>query len=125
MSGTKSSTKLKKLLQQLREELKGGHPQYIEDTINELLLHNRKNADYARGGDSLGNFKRVANILSNYPKLDMSLPESVAIVFGLKQFDAAMWMISNDYEGDVENVSTRLVDMSVYTKIAKILREER
>ena len=86
----------------------GGHPSFIPLTLEEIDLHARKNRDYAKGGDPLGNFKRVANILSNYPGLDLSNPAVVAIVYALKQLDAALWMIANKYEGNVEGVDERL-----------------
>ena len=102
-----------------------GHPDYLKLTEDELELHSKKNRDYAGAGDPLGNFKRVGRILSNYPELDLSDPTVVSLVYALKQWDAAMWMMSQGYEGEVENVDTRLRDIHVYTKIARILRREK
>lgn len=101
-----------------------GHPDFIDMTLDELKLHSEKNKDYAQGGDPLGNFKRVAKILGQYPNLDLSKPEVVAIVYMMKQLDAALWMLSQDYEGKVENVDTRLCDVHVYAKLARILHKE-
>lgn len=101
-----------------------GHPMFYELTQDEIELHSAKNKDYAQGGDPLGNFKRVAHILSAY-QLDLSRPEVVAIVYMLKQLDAALWMLSQGYEGEVENVDTRLRDVHVYVKLARVLRSER
>jgi len=89
-------------------------------TRDELNLYAEKNKDYTQGGDPMGNFKRVASILSNY-KLDLADPVTVCLVYMLKQLDAALWMLSQGYEGDVENVDTRLRDVSVYVKIARLL----
>ena len=100
-----------------------GHPDFYTMTEQELKLHSEKNKDYAQGGDPLGNFKRVAHILSAYD-LDLSKPEVVAIVYMMKQLDAALWMLSQGYEGEVESVDTRLQDVHVYAKLARILHTE-
>jgi len=107
----------------LKTEFKG-HLKFLEMTQHELELHSQKNADYATGGDSLGNFKRVADIFSNYPNLDLSKPAVVALVYMMKQLDAALWMLSQGYEGKIETIDTRLTDVHVYTKIARILHGE-
>ena len=107
------------------DELFHGHPDYLTLTEEELALHSAKNKDYAHNGDPLGNFKRVANILSNYPGLDLGDPRVVAIVYGLKQWDALMWMLSQGYDGEVENIETRLQDSYIYQKIARVLHRER
>ena len=97
------------------------HPMFLELTKDELELHAAKNKDYAQGGDTLGNFKRVASILNNYPNLDLSKPEIVGIIYMLKQLDAALWMLSQGYEGEVEDVDTRLRDVHVYGKLVRLL----
>ncbi len=101
-----------------------GHPYFLEMTLKELKLHSEKNKDYTKGGDSLGNFKRVSKILSNYPKLKLSDSRVVAIVYLLKQLDAVLWMISNEYEGKVENIDSRMQDVHIYAKIIRILNKE-
>ncbi|MDD5512037.1 MAG: hypothetical protein PHI12_14710 [Dehalococcoidales bacterium] len=92
-------------------------------TKEELKLYAEKNKDYTQGGDKMGNFKRVASILSHY-QLDLSDPVTVCLVYMLKQLDAALWMLSQGYEGDIENVDTRLKDVHVYAKICRILHQE-
>ncbi len=99
-----------------------GHPLYLELTEEELKLHSAKNKDYAGEGDALGNFNRVAAICALYPGLDPSDPVVIALIFKLKHFDAAMWMLSQGYEGEVEDIETRLQDDYIYTKIARVLR---
>ena len=94
---------------------------YEELTEKELELYHRKNRDYTKGGDSFGNFKRVSHILSLYPKLDLSNPQVVAMIYLMKQLDATLWMLSERYEGEVENIDTRLTDVHVYAKIARLL----
>ena len=90
-------------------------------TQKELELYQKKNKDYTQGGDTFGNFKRVSCILSLYPKLSLSDPQVVAMVYLMKQLDAALWMLSEGYEGKIENVDTRLTDVHVYAKIARLL----
>ena len=73
----------------------------------------------------MGNFYRVANVLSNYPGLDCSKPEVVALIYALKQWDAAMYMISQGYDGKVEGVEERLQDDYIYKKIARIIVRDK
>ncbi len=96
---------------------------YEQLTMEELNLYIAKNKDYTQGGDKYGNFKRVSCILSLYPKLSLSDPQVVAMVYLMKQLDAALWMLSEGYEGEVENIDTRLADVHVYAKIARLLGE--
>lgn len=101
---------------------KHGHPRFYELTRDEEELHSVKNRDYAQGGDPLGNFHRVSAILKVW---GFDIPPSlVALIFALKQQDAAMWMLSQGYEGEVEGVDLRLRDDHTYKKIARILLEE-
>ena len=104
-----------------------GHSDFLKLTEDELELHSAKNKDYTFGGDPLGNFHRVADILANYCEdtvLDLSDPTVVCLVLALKQWDAAMWMLSNGYEGKYEGIDSRLRDVHIYTKIARILHKE-
>ncbi len=94
---------------------------YEELTQKELELYQKKNKDYTQGGDKFGNFKRVSCILSLYPKLSLAAPQVIAIVYLMKQLDAALWMLSEGYQGEVENIDTRLTDVHVYAKIARLL----
>ena len=93
-------------------------------TIEELNLYKKKNKDYSQGGDRYGNFRRVSKILSLYSKLDLANPQVVAMVYLMKQLDAVLWMLSEGYEGEVENIDTRLTDVHIYAKIARLLGEE-
>ena len=102
-----------------------GHPMFYQLTIDEMQLHSDKNRDYTQGGDPLGNFNRVSEIKRLYPNLDWGSPVGVCLGYMLKQFDAALWMLANRYEGEVEDVDTRLRDSHVYLKIARILHKEQ
>jgi len=99
-----------------------GHPAFYRMTEDEATLHDQKNRDYARGGDPLGNFKRVSAVLKTWG-FNIS-PELVACIYMLKQLDCAMWMQLQGYEGDVETFDTRMQDVHVYAKLARILRKE-
>ncbi len=101
-----------------------GHPMFQKLTIEELELHDAKNKDYTGGvgHDPLGNFRRVSAILKIWG-FDIP-PMLVALIYALKQQDAYMWMISQKYEGEVEDIDTRLRDDHIYKKIARILRRE-
>jgi len=101
-----------------------GHPRFHELTEEESDLHNRKNADYAGGGHPLGNFNRVAALLAPYKGLDLGKPVVVAMVYMLKQLDAALWLMSQNRAGGVEGVPERLGDIGVYAKLARIMYEE-
>jgi hypothetical protein len=101
-----------------------GHPRFYALTAKENELHDKKNHDYASGGDPLGNFKRVALILGQYPGLDLSDPTVVALVFAMKQIDATLWGLCKKIEHKVEGITARMQDISVYTKLAQVLYEE-
>jgi len=96
---------------------------YEELTKAELELYHKKNADYAKNGRQHGNFERVASILSNYPKLKLSDPRVVCLTYMLKQLDAALWMLNQNYDGQVENIDSRLMDVHIYAKICRLLNE--
>lgn len=98
-----------------------GHPMFLELTKKEIELHNIKNRDYAKGGDPLGNFKRVAQILSLYPGLDNSNPAVVDLIYMMKQLDAVLWNLSQKSSEMAEDIDHRLTDIHVYAKLARIL----
>jgi len=97
---------------------------YEQLTAQELDLYKAKNNDYTQGGDTYGNFKRVSAILSLYPKLKLSNPQVIAMIYLMKQLDATLWMLSEGYEGKVESIDTRLTDVSVYAKIIRLLGDK-
>uniref|UniRef100_A0A6M3IF92 Uncharacterized protein n=1 Tax=viral metagenome TaxID=1070528 RepID=A0A6M3IF92_9ZZZZ len=94
---------------------------YEQLTQQELELYQAKNKDYTNGGSPYGNFERVASILSLYPKLKLSDPRIVAMVYLMKQLDSCLWMLNEGYEGEVENIDTRLTDVHVYAKIIRLM----
>jgi len=109
------------LLDKVKEIFPNINEDFVNITLDELELHEKKNWDYARTGDSIGNFKRVAKILENYPNLKGHDPRVVALLYMLKQLDATFWMISQGYDGNVESIDDRLRDVHVYAKIVRII----
>ena len=107
----------------LEEVFPHGHPDFIPKSVAEMKLHSEKNHDYAFGGDALGNFKRVADILSHYPGLKLDDPPTVALIYMLKQLDAYLWIKSNGHAIKVEGIESRLGDVSVYSKLINILEK--
>lgn len=102
-----------------------GHPYFHQIAAEETDLHNQKNHDYAKGGDPLGNFKRVSAILALYPGLDLNDPVVVAIVYALKQWDATLWGLAQKIDHKVEGLHGRLQDVSVYAKLARCLLKDK
>ena len=102
-----------------------GHPMFKELTEEELTLHDAKNQDYRSEGDPLANFKRVAAWMALYPKMNWAQPELVAIIYAMKQQDAALSLMERGLEGQIENFDTRARDTHVYWKIARILHREK
>ncbi len=109
----------------LRNEFPYGHPAFLPITVGELHLHSNKNHDYAAGGSPLGNFDRVANILSLYPNLRLSDRRIVALVYAMKQLDAVLWGLNSNIEHKVEGLNDRLQDISVYAKLVMCMNLER
>jgi len=94
---------------------------YEQLTMEELTLYKQKNKDYTQGGSEYGNFERVSAIFSLYPNLKLSDPRVVCLTYMLKQLDATLWMLNQGYEGEVENIDTRLQDVTIYSKICRLL----
>jgi hypothetical protein len=113
------------ILEAVKEKFTKGDPNFSVLCFEMMSLYNRKNADYAKVGNPHGNFNRVSALKRLWPNMDWSSPEGVCIGYAFKQLDAAMMMISNKYEGKVENVDTRLLDVVVYFQIARLLCKEK
>lgn len=104
------------------EENYHGHPMFLELSLQELELHSSKNRDYAHGGNPLGNFYRVSDMLKAFG-LNIS-PAQVAFIFMMKQLDSVGRMLFQGYEGKVEGVDAKLADIPVYGKLIRILKRE-
>lgn len=115
---------VEQLVEELRKQFPNGHPKFLPITLKEIELHSKKNHDYAAGGDPMGNFNRVAAILALYPKLKLSDPRVVALVYSLKQMDAILWGLNSDIVHQVEGLDARAEDVSVYAKILQCLNAD-
>ena len=117
-------TKNVEMMERLRMLFPHGHPDFLGRMLGLMDLHSRKNKDYAGGGNPLGNFYRRARILDMYPGLDLGDPAVIPLVDMLKQLDAALWLVSQGNEAEVEGPEERLRDIAVYAVIAQILLGE-
>jgi hypothetical protein len=89
----------------------------FEELLNvEQELLEKKNAGYAGSGDPLGNFRRVAHLMENYPKFKYAAPEGICLFYMLKHFDAILWAFC-DEQADTTELKERLVDISIYSKL--------
>ena len=81
----------------MTEEFKKyGHPKVYEILERLKKLHSEKNRDYADEDDPLGNFKRVGEIAKRYELITPGNEAlKIAIIYALKQFDAALWLLKN------------------------------
>lgn len=101
-----------------------GHPDFIPIMVEQIEMHDMKNHDYARGGDPLGNFRRVSNILSQYPNFPFNTPAGLALIYALKQLDAEMWSMCVGGEFKVEGFTGRTNDQAIYANIRRCIRQE-
>ncbi len=109
---------------QLKVHFPNGHPDFIPLCLEEIELHSQKNADYAggEGNDPLGNFNRVSDMLCEW---GFDIPSwGVAWIYLMKQVDCVGNMIGQGYNGEVEGITKRLQDISVYAKLIQILYDE-
>lgn len=112
-------------LRELRSVFRNGHERFLEILLEEARLYDEKNHDYAHGGSPFGNFERVAAILQLYPGFPYDKREGVLLIYSLKQLDAIMWGLSKQIEHKVEGMPARAGDISVYSKIFRIMAEEK
>jgi len=112
------------LEKELGKRCPNGHKRFREMALEEMELHSQKNHDYAKGGDPLGNFYRVADIFQQYPNLSPADPRVVAIIYMMKQLDCTLWFMNEGFEGQVEGFDDRMRDVGVYAKLIRIIHEE-
>ena len=109
----------------LRMKYPNGHPLFLDLVLEELELHGNKNHDYAKGGNPIGNFYRLADIMKLYPGFPIDTPEGSAVIQMLKQLDAAMWIMAKRIETKVEGLDARFKDVGIFTKLVRcILRDK-
>lgn len=117
-------TKKFKIEDELRKHGPNGHPGFVNVLVEALRLHSGKNKDYTLGGDPLGNFQRVAQILQRYPTFPWSSKEGVALTYMLKQLDAVMNSLGREQELRVEGIVERIMDIGVYAFILVCMLRE-
>ena len=89
-----------------------------------MELHNRKNRNYAGGGNPLGNFYRVASIEGLYPNLLLGDPAVALMGMVLKQIDNVLWALNNRRFYVEASIDEHLADISVYMKILRCIRTD-
>ena len=115
---------IQQIEKELRKQFPHGHKDFIPMLLKQMELHSAKNYKYAHGGPALGNFERVAAIMKLYPNIDWAQPICVALLFSLKQFDAATWMLNSRHEASsIEGIDACLGDDMVYKGLARIMRK--
>lgn len=118
-----NNEELKALTDQIREMFPNGHPRFVDKSVEKLILHDRKNGDYAGDDDPLGNFNRVAQIMRLYD-LNPDNPADYCLILAMKQIDAIMSLRSRKSPGHVESLKDRAQDVSNYYTIFEILLDE-
>jgi len=112
------------VIEKFKELFPHGDPMFYEIIISNCQLHNDKNRDYATKENPLGNFKRVAEWAKKYNLITEGHEATkVALLYAMKQWDAVLKLLGSNQIGEVEGVSDRLNDISVYSIIARILYE--
>lgn len=107
-----------------RNRFEHAHQLFIQASIDEMVLHNKKNKEYTQGGDKLGNFNRTAAIRKLYPGFPWSSPVGVAMSYLMKSMDAVMWGLSTNRDLVIDTYDERLADVGVYIKIMRVLLKE-
>ncbi len=102
--------------------IKNGDPRFYEILDELATLHSQKNADFSGGKNSYVNFQHVSTIMGLYPGMDWASPLGVAMVYALKQLDAALMLASTQRKSETgEPISSRMRDIAVYAVIMEIL----
>jgi hypothetical protein len=101
----------------------------MKTTFRELVLkyadtYEKKNHDYADGGDEHGAFIRVADFFKNYPNLRLDDPLVICYVYMFKQLEAVLWNRNNGHDMSVEGIKDKMGDISIYSTIATMLLED-
>jgi hypothetical protein len=108
----------------LRREYPHGFKHFIDLAILNISTHNNKNHDYTKGDTPDANFRRVSSILSLY-SLSIHDKRVVAVIYMLKQLDAYLNMLANDYQSVTgEGKCERLADIAVYANILACMELE-
>lgn len=106
------------------ENSRAGHPLFHQLCEEESELHAKKNFDYTGGVTGvtlspLANFNRVSTWMALYPGMKWASPEGVAMIYAMKQTDAAMMLLRDpSLKPNFQSAAERLKDDAIYKKIA-------
>jgi hypothetical protein len=114
-----------KIVRDLKDAFPFGHPRFVSTVVSQIKLHSDKNHDYARGGDPLGNFIRIATMLKLWPNFPYDTPEGVAFIYALKQVDAEAWTMCQGGDCKVEGLGGRTDDQAVYANLRRCMRDPK
>lgn len=89
----------------------------------EFKLFVSKNTEYSGKDDIHGNPIRVSKILSLYPNLKLSNPETILIVYMMKHLDSILYNLSNNNKMSIESYKERLIDLAIYINFLILLIE--
>ena len=113
------------LYDELRKFAPKGHPEFAAVVLEALKTHSDKNHDYTLGGPVVGNFARVAKILSLYPTFPWPTKEGVLCTYTLKQFDTLLHSLGRQHLLHTESLTERVMDIMVYMGILVCMLRER
>jgi hypothetical protein len=102
------------------ENYPNGHRKFNELMIEMMQLHSDKNKGYAGGGVPLGNFRRVAQIMSLYPNFPIESPSGMVIMYCMKHIDRVLWDMSRSLRPSDES----LADIAVYMTILRCINHD-
>lgn len=112
-------------MKKLSDKYPYGHYRFYEIMEELKQLHSNKNRDYASKEHPLSNFNRVAELAKTYELVTPgNEPAKVAVIYMLKQVDAALKLLGKNQRGLVEGIEERLKDIAVYSVLLIILLEE-
>lgn len=120
-------TKLQnELYNTLREIYPNGDSRFYNVMIELMTLYNNKQSDYATHEEPYRNFTKVGKNLEEYNIVTEGLSDiKTGLVYMSKQWDAILKMVGLNQIGKVEDVSSKLKDVAVYSIILSILYEEK
>jgi hypothetical protein len=98
-----------------------GHKAFNKIMFELMQLHSDKNKGYAGGGVPLGNFDRVARVMSNYPRFPLDTPAGILLMYVMKHFDRIMWDMCQGKMPSIDAVS----DIAVYMTILQCMNADR
>ena len=94
-----------------------GHEKFNDLMLQQIEMHSNKNAHYAGGGQALGNFDRMAYLMTLYPNFPVATSAGMAVMYMLKHFDAIMWAMCQGKTPPDDSLG----DLPVYATIMRCM----